>query len=127
VDVYKDNRAIPSHLATREFFDLARRRMSPKGILFMNVSAPPKARALARVLKNTLAAVFPAVYEIRGPAGASLLFGFNEPPGLLALGMTPVAFDPSATVAADDRSPVELLGARAVERGETRRPRNADP
>lgn len=115
VDVYKDNRAIPPHLATREFFEMARLRMSPKGVLFMNVSTPPKRRELAQVLKNTLAAVFPAVYEVQGRAGATLLFGFNAPPGLLAMGMTPVDFDPSVTVATDDRSPVELLGARAVE------------
>ena len=111
VDVYKDNRAIPPHLATREFFELARRKMSPKGILFMNVSAPKRAEALLEVIRNTLAAAFPVVYEIQGPVGARLLFGFLQTPGLLAGGMTPVAFDPSKTVATDDRSPVELLGA----------------
>jgi spermidine synthase len=115
VDVYKDNRAIPPHLATREFFELARLRMSPEGILLMNVSAPPQHRELVQILQNTLAAVFPAVYEIRGPVGASLLFGFNEPPGLLGPGMMPVTFDPSTVVATDDRSTIELLGARAVE------------
>jgi spermidine synthase len=115
VDVYKDNRTIPPHLSSREFFELVRRRMSPRGILFMNVSVPTGRRELAQVLKNTLASVFPAVYEIRGPVGASLLFGFNERPGLLGLGMTPVVFDPSTTVATDDRSTVELLGARAAE------------
>lgn len=112
VDVYRDNRAIPPHLATREFFDLARSRLTSRGILLMNVSVPPRAEALLEVIRNTLAAVFPFVYEVQGTAGSRLLFGFLEPPGLLAGGMTPVAFDSSKTVATDDRSPVELLGAR---------------
>lgn len=109
VDVYRDNRAIPPHLATREFFDAVRRRLSPRGALIMNVSTPRGGERLLSVIRNTLASSFRYVYEMRGPAGARLLFGFVERPTLLAGGMTPVVFDPSETVATDDRSPVEVL------------------
>ncbi|HEX5035853.1 MAG TPA: fused MFS/spermidine synthase [bacterium] len=115
LDVYRDNRSIPAHLATREFFELVRNRLTPKGILLMNVSTAEKGRELLGLIRNTLASVFPKVYQLQGPAGAVLLFGFREEPSTVPSGMAPVIYDATGETATDDRSRAEILAAQAVQ------------
>ncbi len=57
---------IPFYLATREFFELARDRLRPGGVLVVNAGQPVGSTTLERVLGATLAAVFPTV--LRDPA-----------------------------------------------------------
>ncbi len=62
-DAYNGVRAIPPHLASREFFQLVSSKLSPGGVFLMNVITGvegPKAELLAGML-STLREVFPHV------------------------------------------------------------------
>jgi spermidine synthase len=52
---------VPFYLATREFFELARERLRPGGIVALNVAAVPDDRRLVRAIAGTLAAELPQV------------------------------------------------------------------
>ena len=59
---YADN--MPFHLVTREFFDTARGKMTPEGVLVINLIGAlrgPESRLIRAAIK-TLAGVFPQVY-----------------------------------------------------------------
>ncbi len=60
VDAYRQP-YIPFYLATREFFELARDRLAPSGVVIVNVGHPEGSEELERVLGATMAAVFPRV------------------------------------------------------------------
>lgn len=105
VDAYRQP-YIPFYLATREFFELARSRLAPGGVLVINVGHPAASTALERTLSATLRAVFP--YVARDPAQ-------RENTQLVAA----VAREPSASrlLAATVRMPKQLLPiARATAR-----------
>lgn len=65
VDTYRQP-YIPFYLATREFFELARERLAPGGMLIVNVSHPVNSRSLERALTATMRAELPQV--VRDPA-----------------------------------------------------------
>ena len=56
---------IPFYLTTREFFELARERLTPGGMIIINVGHPDDSDALEKVLSATLRAAFP--YVARDP------------------------------------------------------------
>jgi spermidine synthase len=60
VDAYRQP-YIPFYLATREFFELARARLAPGGLVIVNVGHPEGGQELERVLGRTMAAAFPRV------------------------------------------------------------------
>jgi spermidine synthase len=60
VDAYRQP-YIPFYLTTREFFALVRDRLTPRGVLAINVGHPEGSDRLERVLTATLRAVFPHV------------------------------------------------------------------
>ena len=64
IDAYRQP-YIPFYLATREFFALARARLSDDGVLIINVGHPKGSDRLERVLTATIAAEFP--YVARDP------------------------------------------------------------
>lgn len=59
---YADN--MPFHLITREFFDTARHKMTPEGVLAINLIGSLRGpdSAMIRAAIKTLASVFPQVY-----------------------------------------------------------------
>jgi hypothetical protein len=61
IDAYRPP-YVPFYLATREFFELARSRLAPGGVLAMNVATVPGDRRLAHGVESTLWAVFRHVY-----------------------------------------------------------------
>ena len=65
VDAYRQP-YIPFYLATREFFDLARRRLTPRGVIVINVGHPEASDHLERVLSATMGDVFANV--VRDPS-----------------------------------------------------------
>ncbi|MBA3745912.1 MAG: fused MFS/spermidine synthase [Solirubrobacterales bacterium] len=65
VDAYRQP-YIPFYLTTREFFELARDRLRPGGIVIVNVGHPENSDDLERVLSATLGSVFATV--VRDPA-----------------------------------------------------------
>ncbi|MXY17837.1 MAG: hypothetical protein F4Y57_12805 [Acidobacteria bacterium] len=58
LDAYADRTAMPGHLATREFFALARSRLAKDGTLHMNLIVPPGTDRLAARIDRTLRSVF---------------------------------------------------------------------
>ncbi len=86
VDAYRQP-YIPFYLATREFFELARDRLAPGGVVVVNVGHPEGNDDLERAVSATMADVFGTV--IRDPLEDSntLLLGSEAPAskeGLLA-------------------------------------------
>ena len=61
LDAYARQIDIPAHLATREFFELVRERLSDRGLVALNVSTPSLDAPLFRALWRTLGEVFPTV------------------------------------------------------------------
>jgi hypothetical protein len=118
---------VPFYLATREFFRLARERLTPGGILALNVASVPESDELARDIAGTLrsefeqAVIWPALRFneavlafdrpqplpvlrrrlLHGPADLAVLRR------LLARQLRPVA--PADDPWTDDRAPVEWV------------------
>jgi len=65
VDAYRQP-YIPFYLTTREFFELAREKLNPGGVVMVNVGHPAGNDDLETVLGRTMAEVFPTV--MRDPA-----------------------------------------------------------
>jgi spermidine synthase len=126
VDAYRQP-YIPFHLATREFFELARDRLAPGGMVAVNVGHPEGSDRLEQVLSATMGAVFATVVRdpseptntvvmaARGPLSGVRLAG-NVP--RLPPALRPVAVQTAARlrpalrggrVYTDDVAPVEWL------------------
>ncbi len=128
VDVFRPPH-VPFAFTTREFFELARARLSSGATLLMNVAAFSREDPLLAGILNTAASVFAEAAVFR-PAGthnflllASDAPGLaerlrrNEPPAAVAgwkaavlAGLEPVRFDPRGPVYTDDRTPAEVYG-----------------
>jgi hypothetical protein len=131
VDAYRQP-YIPFYLATKDFFELARDRLAPGGVVIVNAGHPEGNDDLETVLGRTLAAVFPTV--IRDPIEDTntLLLGSEAPAGVSRLDAavprlpadlrTPAArmvarIGPrieGGEVWTDDRAPVEWLIDRSL-------------
>jgi spermidine synthase len=60
VDAYRPP-YVPFYLATKEFFELARSRLAPGGLIALNVATVPDDYRLAEGIEATLKSVFPSV------------------------------------------------------------------
>ncbi len=126
VDAYRQP-YIPFYLTTREFFELARERLVPGGVVIVNVGHPEGSGELERVLGATMATAFPRVlrYPIE-PTNTLLLAGgrslspdrLGRRAGSLAPDLRPLAREAAARLSprlgpgevfTDDRAPVEWL------------------
>jgi spermidine synthase len=126
VDAYRQP-YIPFYLATREFFELARERLAPGGVVIVNVGHPEGSEELEKVLGRTMAEAFPSVLrDPIEPTNTLLLAGEGEisaarlrrNAALLAPALRPLALEaagalaprlPGGEVYTDDRAPVEWL------------------
>jgi spermidine synthase len=126
VDAYRQP-YIPFYLATREFFELARERLAPGGIVIVNVGHPEGGQELERVLGRTMAAAFPQVMRYPIEPTNTLLVGGDGafsgarlrsnlrslPPALRSQARKAAASLeprlPGGEVYTDDRAPVEWL------------------
>lgn len=130
VDAYRQP-YVPFYLATREFFELARSRLTPGGAVVINVGHPKGSDVLERALSATLRAVFPAVWrDPVAPTNTLLVAGRSISPERLAASAPalPLSVQPLAratklrlsparrggTVLTDDRAPVEWLIDRSI-------------
>jgi len=126
VDAYRQP-YIPFYLATKEFFELARSRLRPGGMVIINVGHPERSRRLEQVLGATLGAVFPTVVrDPSQPTNTMLVGSFAGVSGsrlktdslALAPDLQPIASATAARLAprltggrvyTDDVAPVEWL------------------
>jgi len=74
VDAYRQP-YIPFYLATREFFELARDRLRPGGVVVVNAGHPEGTDDLEKVLGATMASVFTTVLRDPSQAVNTLLLG----------------------------------------------------
>ncbi len=72
------NSYVPFHLTTREFFELARSRLNPGGILVANFHTVFAASGLLPKLEATISSVFPSVGVLTLPAGTTLVVAAGE-------------------------------------------------
>jgi spermidine synthase len=131
VDAYQQQ-YIPFYLATREFFELARERLRPGGVLIVNAAHPEDSTVLERLLAAGLRAAFPTVLRdpiranntlllaTRGPAGRSRLLAATD---RLDPDLAPIAQAVARRLGpaprggrayTDDRAPVEWLIDRSI-------------
>jgi hypothetical protein len=128
VDTYRQP-YIPFYLATREFFELARSRLRPGGVVVVNVGHPEGSTRLERVLTATMSAAFPHVRRDPAMPTNTQLIGSVEPPSPSRMrGAAPPALRgladevaarlapglPGGKVYTDDRAPVEWLIDRSI-------------
>jgi spermidine synthase len=118
---------IPFYLTTREYFQLVRTHLTPRGVLVINVGHPEGSNALERAVSSTLATVFPNVdRDPSQPTNTLLIAGTSSispqrlrsatawlPSDLRELAKTcAAALTPAlrgGPVYTDDRAPVEWL------------------
>jgi spermidine synthase len=131
VDAYRPP-YVPFYLATREFFELARERLRPGGIIALNVAMVPGDERLVEGVGGTLAAEFPAAAAWPALRFNQLVLGFMEPPSpgefRRRLDAAPARLRPLTRLLAaelkplekkedpwtDDRSPVEWITDRMI-------------
>jgi spermidine synthase len=131
VDVYRQP-YIPFYLTTREFFELARDRLTEGGVVVVNVGHPEGQDELEKVLSATMAEVFPTVVRdavedtntvVMGTAGAvspgrlesslaDLHADLQRPGRRTAARIRPRL--PGGSVYTDDKAPVEWLVDRSI-------------
>jgi len=83
VDAYRPP-YIPFHLTTQEFFKEAQRRLTPQGVVVINVARTADDSRLVNALAATMATVFPSIYVLDEPLygydlGNSLVIATNQP------------------------------------------------
>jgi spermidine synthase len=134
LDVYQGGPYIPFHIATEEFFRLARARMSDDALLMMNVFDAGSQAELLGSLAATLRQVFPCVMAGQTDSANHMLFAFTRRPPADRLENRPGVLRSNAAVRdmklrevaprgpvvvfTDDNAPIEemtrrMLGARA--------------
>lgn len=126
VDAYRQP-YVPFHLATREFFALARERLAPGGVVLVNVGHPEGSDALEQMLGATMGDVFAHVARNPSQRVNTILIASDAPisserlwralpslrPELRPVGArTAARLEPAlrgGSVYTDDRAPVEWL------------------
>jgi spermidine synthase len=79
VDAYRPP-YIPPHLTTQEFFETARKHLSPDGVLVVNVGRSPTDRTLVDQIASTIQTVFPSVYIVDVPESFNtMIYATNQP------------------------------------------------
>jgi spermidine synthase len=131
VDAYRQP-YIPFYMATREFFELARERLAPGGVVIVNVGHPDDNDDLEQVVGRTMADAFSTVLRDPIEDSNTLLVGTEGPasverlreaiPGLATDLQTRAGVEagrlaprlPGGEVYTDDVAPVEWLIDRSI-------------
>jgi spermidine synthase len=131
IDAYRQP-YVPFYLATREFFHLCRTRLSPGGVVALNVSTVPGDDRLARAIAGTMATEFPQVITWQALRFNQFVVGLTTPQPRAALTArlltAPADLLPDSRLFArdlrparpaerpwtDDRAPVEWITDRMI-------------
>jgi hypothetical protein len=131
VDAYRQP-YIPFYLTTREFFELARDRLAPGGVVLVNIGHPEGNDDLETSVGRTMADVFPGVLRDPFEPANTMLVGSEAPVSAARLrrAMPELPRDlhnlaaieaarlgprlPGGTLFTDDRAPVEWLTDRSI-------------
>jgi spermidine synthase len=121
LDAYAHQVSLPAALATREFFALAKSRLRPGGLVFLNLGTLRYGSRLVDVVANTVAAGFEGpVYRCPLHEQANVLIvaarggAVPPPPRGMPLGvdLSFARHRPGAFILTDDFCPVESLTAK---------------
>lgn len=126
IDAYQDELYIPFHLATVEFFALARERMREDGVLLLNVLGESPEDPLLLHLAGTVREAFPYAATARTGGLNHLVAASRKPlpwerlseiPGPLRPSAEELlssrrAVEPNGLILTDDRAPLEYLTDR---------------
>jgi predicted membrane-bound spermidine synthase len=131
VDAYRQP-YIPFYLATREFFELTRDRLTPGGVLALNVAAVPGDERLSEAIGSSVLAAYPQAWRWKPLRFNELMLGVRTPLDRTVL-TTRVEDAPAAVaslvplfqrgiepvratrdVLTDDHAPVEWLTDRMI-------------
>ncbi len=131
IDAYRQP-YIPFQLVSREFFTLVRDRLTPSGVVGINVGTPPGQTEAVEMIAATMRDVFPTVVEARYDEFNSLVFAFpaevseteirarlRATPGLAEAAAHTIEarmrmVDPGGTILTDDHAPIEWVTDRAL-------------
>jgi spermidine synthase len=131
IDAYRQP-YIPFYLATKEFFELARKRLTPGGIVALNVERVPGDDRLSDAIGSTLRSAFPQVWRWEALRFSELMLGFDRPLDRQELTRRVDGVNPAAASLVplfqqdveevqqeqepmtDDRAPVEWLTDRMI-------------
>ena len=123
---------VPFYLATKEFFELARSRLTPGGVLLLNVADVPGDHRLADEISGTLASEFPLALTWQALRFNQLVIGLDREATLpelrRRLSRAPARLRPIADLLArdmetaepaedpwtDDHAPVEWITDRMI-------------
>lgn len=130
IDAYSKELYIPFHLATQEFFELAKSKIADGGIIAMNVNAISDKSPILTSITKTLAASFSNIYINNQPGSANYLIFASISPidfskakfassypielqttrdKLISNTKKLDTVDPKALVLTDNRAPLEYL------------------
>ena len=128
VDAYRPP-YVPFYLATKEFFELVRDRLTPGGVVALNVATTPDDHELADQIAGTLRTRLPQVLRWQPLRFNQIVIGLNRP-AVAAYGTQPVPPElrpladdlfrnarpvrPSEDPWTDDRAPVEWVTDRMI-------------
>jgi spermidine synthase len=133
VDLYATGQ-IPSHLATKEFYAAIARRLAPGGVVAVNVFGAGNKQAVVDPVTATIASVFPGILGVNIGRSNTIVLAWNKPVSLAearsmlaeapttartaAINMAVRLFEPTASTLAaeiltDERSDLEVRGAKA--------------
>ena len=129
VDAYRQP-YIPFYLTTREFFEEARDRLAPGGVVIVNAGHPEHQDQLEKVLTATMGQIFPHVMRDPIEPTNTLIVGARQPLSVKRLreadvpaGLRKTALSASfrvaprlrgGTVYTDDKAPVEWLIDKSI-------------
>jgi spermidine synthase len=108
VDAYRQP-YIPFYLVTKEFFQLVRDRLTPGGVVVVNVGHPKRNDDLEKVVTATMRSVFPAVRRDPAEPTNTILVAGRKATGSR---LRPPLH--GGEVYTDDRAPVEWLIDRSL-------------
>jgi spermidine synthase len=108
VDAYRQP-YIPFYLVTKEFFQLVRDRLTPGGVVVVNVGHPKRNDDLEKVMTATMRSVFPAVRRDPAEPTNTILVAGRKATGSR---LRPPLH--GGEVYTDDRAPVEWLVDRSL-------------
>ena len=131
VDAYRQP-YIPFYLATKEFFELARERLRPGGVLALNVGTVPGDDRLPAAIESSVLTAFPQAWRWKPLRFNEIVLAFDRPVSRAELAaraarasddvapLVPLfqrdveAIRASARPLTDDRAPVEWLTDRMI-------------
>lgn len=136
IDLFWGGGEIPFYLATKEFFELISKHLTPQGLVAMNIYDPSPEEIIVTPLINTIRSIYPYVYHTTIPGGSHFILTSKTPIDYRAFNQAvdtqkfdsrflaivsyfkentkPVEFKQNLAIFTDDLTPMEKLSYAAI-------------